>query len=138
MLDAVGRALSRPFPRLGSWTPFANSLATLLEGTVAVAVGLVLARGAAATRAWAAVAAAVLADGLCGERVAGQLAGRGRVARGVRRAGPAASLTPARCGGGRRRGPAVLASAVGGGTPWWMRVAGLAGRPDRLDVYCRR
>ena len=30
---------------------------------------------------------------------------------------------------------AVVASTVAGGTPWWIRWAGAAGRPDRLDVY---
>jgi hypothetical protein len=135
MLDAVGRALSRPFPRLGSWTPFANSLATLLEGTVAVAVGLVLARGAAATRAWAAVAAAVLLTAcvVSASRgswlaVAASLALFAAPARLLRLLPLAAALAGVVV-------LAVLASAVGGGTPWWMRVAGLAGRPDRLDVY---
>ena len=44
-LDAIGRAVSAPFPPLLPWAPFANSSATLLEGLVVVAAGLALGRG---------------------------------------------------------------------------------------------
>ena len=53
-LDAIGRAVSAPFPQLVPWAPFANSSATLLEGLVVVAAGLALGRGSAVMRGAAA------------------------------------------------------------------------------------
>lgn len=135
ILDGIGRAMSRPVPRLGTWAPFGNSLATLLEGTVAVAIGLALARGSAATRVWSTVASVVLlaACALTASRgswlaVAVSLslfAVPVRLARRLPLVALAAGVVLL----------AVVATAAGAGTPWWIRWAGLAGRPDRLDVY---
>jgi len=134
-LDAAGRLLSAPFPRLGTWAPFPNSLATLLEGLVAVAIGLGIARGSLALKRSAAAAAVVLVSALAvstsrgawlavavslGAFVAHRQVVRLAVPLGL--AGTAVLL-------------AVVASTVSGGVPWWIEWSGAAGRPDRLDVY---
>jgi O-Antigen ligase len=40
ILDAVGRFASSPFPRVGVWSPFSNSVAACLEGLFLLAAGL--------------------------------------------------------------------------------------------------
>ncbi len=134
-LDAIGRAVSAPFGQLVPWAPFANSSATLLEGLVVVAAGLALGRGSAVLRGSAAAAAVVMAAAclLTASRgawmavaiglavlVAYRYVARWQVAIA---AVAAAGLL------------AAVAGTVSGGTPWWIRWAGAAGRPDRLDVY---
>ncbi len=134
--DAIGQATSGPFGA-GPWAPLPNSVATLLEGMVVVALGLVLStqprpvRAIALTAtavmvvalvvtasrgAWLGVAVALLAAGLTrwlGERVIGALA----------------SLALA--------GAVVVAwTALAPGTPWFLDWAAMFGRPDRVDV-CR-
>ncbi|MGD9904524.1 MAG: O-antigen ligase family protein [Vicinamibacterales bacterium] len=134
-LDGLGRALSAPFPRLGSWSPFPNSLATLLEGLVAPALGLALARGPAAVRVAAAAAGVVAALALAVS------ASRGAwLAVAVSLAAFAAHRPlvrwPAAFGAAALAALAAgVAGTVGGGEPWWSRWLDLAGRQDRLDVY---
>lgn len=134
-VDALGRALSGSLRRVGSWAPFANSLGTLLEGMVAVAAGLALARGPALLRAVAAAAAVLilLACTLTASRgtwmaVAVSLAlvaaHRHLLRWNLALAGAVLAVLLA-----------VVASAVDAGTPWWIRWAGAAGRPDRVEVY---
>ncbi len=134
-LDILGRALSAPFPRLGGWSPFANSLATLLEGTVAVAAGLALARGSAVKRASATGAAVVLLLALA------LSASRGAwIAVAVSLAAMSGHRVLVRwpavlAGAGSAVLLAAVASTVAGGTPWWMRWTASFGRKTRLDVY---
>jgi O-antigen ligase len=134
-LDALGRAVSAPFPQLVPWEPFANGSATLLEGLIVVATGLALGRGPAVMRGAAALAAVVMAAAclLMASRGAWMAVAVGLAVlvayRFIARwqmalaAVAAAGLL------------AVVAGTVNGGTPWWIRWAGAAGRPDRLDVY---
>ena len=134
-LDAIGRAVSAPFPQLVRWAPFANSTATLLEALVAVAAGLALGHGSPVRRVSSGAAAIVMAAAcfLTASRGAwmavaaslAALAGYQLVARWRL----AIALTAAAAVLG------VVAGTVAGGTPWWMSWAALAGRPDRLDVY---
>ncbi len=42
LASAIGRITSGPFPRLGSWQPFSNGVATLLEGLIPLGVALTL------------------------------------------------------------------------------------------------
>jgi len=44
LASSLGRLVSQPFPRLGSWQPFPNSVATLLEGLIPLGVALTLSR----------------------------------------------------------------------------------------------
>jgi len=134
-LDAAGRALSAPLPRVGAWAPFPNSLATLLEGLVAVAVGLAIARGSTALRTWSAAGAIVLVSALAVSAsrgawlaVAVSLAALAAHRQLVRLALPLGLAAAAAL-------LAFVASTVSGGVPWWIAWSGAAGRPDRLDVY---
>ena len=136
-LDAIGRALSGPWPRLGGWSPFANSLATLLEGLAAVAVGVALSRGAAVTRTLAAAAAAVIAAALLlsasrGAWLAVAVSLAALVAYRPVVRWPAAFAVAATAALF-----AVVAGTVAAGGPWWIRAAAAAGRPDRLDVFAQ-
>jgi hypothetical protein len=42
IITALGNAMSGPFPRIGLWSPFSNSVATLLEGLLLLGVGMTL------------------------------------------------------------------------------------------------
>ncbi len=135
MLDTLGRALSRPVPRVGEWAPFPNSLATLLEGLMPVAAGLALARGAAAGRVIAALAGGVMALALAVS------ASRGAWLAVL--VGMAALVVPSRVWRWSVPVAAVAVAAllawvggtVTGGVPWWIDASTAFGRPDRLDVY---
>jgi O-antigen ligase len=61
LLARLGGVISGPFPRLGSWEPFSNGVATLLEGLIPLGVALVAARRAGVWRALSAVAVALMA-----------------------------------------------------------------------------
>lgn len=136
--DAIGRSLSGPWPRLGAWTPFPNSLATLLEGLVPLAVGLALGRGSRRVRTTAAVCASVmsLAVVVAASRGAWLALGVAAVAWLIA-AAPARVRTMAALG--------ALVAIVGSGAwvavrspagePWWFSLGALFDRPDRLDVY---
>ena len=136
-VDALARALSAPFAQSDAWAPFPNSLATLLDGAIGAALGVVLSRRSAVLRGVGAVALAVLVAALLASASRGSWLGvAAALAAGTYVAWrlPAPSLGLA----GPLAGVAVLA-AVGGALwsspPWWVRLVAAAGRPDRLEVY---
>ena len=138
---AIGLATSAVSRPLGWWSPQTNTVGTVLDGLLLVAGGLALAPGPMALRMAGASAAAVI--------------GLGMLVSASRGSWLAAVVTLAVVGvvSWRRRMPAaaqvgtavaigiagvvlsVVATAVAPGVPWWMRLATLVGRPDRLEVY---
>lgn len=141
LIDRIGRAIASPFPRLGTWAPFPNSLGTVLDGLAGAALGLALSRRASSTRALGAIAAAAILLGLFVSESRGSwlaVIAAGSVA--AMAAGASAVRLP-------RATVAVLAiaavstvaagvyAAAAPGRPWWLRLAELGGRPDRVDVY---
>ena len=137
-IHALALRISARFPQWDIWTPFPNSVATLLEGAFGAALGLALSRrGSLGTRGVAVVAAIVLGVVLAAAASRGSLlAVVGATAVGLwasfRLPVPALRLGVAAV---IALGLAVLGAAMWSSTPWWMSVAALAGRPDRLDVY---
>jgi O-antigen ligase len=130
VIAVVGNALSRWFPRVAGWAPMPNSLATVLEGALPLAVVLAADQSSRWKRALAAVPAFLIGCGLV------LTASRGAwlaVAAGVVIA-VGVSASPR-----LRRSLAVVCLLAVGGTalvlvtsselPHW------ASRPDRLDVY---
>ncbi len=137
-IHALALRISARFPQWDIWTPFPNSIATLLDGVFGAALGLALSRrGAIATRGLAAAAAVVLGAVLAAAASRGSLlAVIAATAVGLwasfRLPAPGLRVVVAAA---VAVGLAVLGAAMWSSTPWWMSVAALAGRPDRLDVY---
>jgi hypothetical protein len=140
-LDAAGRALSAFVPRVGTWTPFSNTVATFLEGILPLTVALVLAPGQRAWRLASVASGAVMLVALL--LVA---------SRGAWVAVAAASLIGALLAVVRRRGiPVPRLTAPGVATlvvallATTVAIAGASlpandllaafNRPDRIDVY---
>jgi O-antigen ligase len=136
-LDALARAISRPFAQNEAWAPFPNSLATFLDGIAGAALGLTLGSGRRAGRGLAAVALGVIALAVLASASRGSwLAVGAAVAAGLwaarRLPAPPAWITGSAVAVGVL---AVIAGAMAQSPPWWIRLAALAGRPDRLEVY---
>ncbi len=136
-LDVLGRAISRPFAQSEAWAPFPNSLATFLDGIAGAALGLTLGSSRRAGRWLAAVALGLVAVAVLASASRGSWLAVGGAA--------AVGLWTARCLpappawiAGSAAAIAVLAvigGAMAQSPPWWIRLAALAGRPDRLEVY---
>lgn len=133
----IGLATSRFSPPLGWWTPQTNTVGTLLDGLVCVAVGLALARGPLGPRVVGGAAAALMALGIVVSASRGSwLAVLAALAAAAVAAWPGRKPRPALAGAVAATVLlAVVATAVAPGVPWWMRLAARAGRPDRLEVY---
>ncbi len=134
---AIGQATSAFSSPLGWWTPQTNTVGTLLDGLLCVAAGLALARGPLGLRIVGGSAATVIGLGVFVS------ASRGSWLAVVVALGVATVVALP----GRKPPPSlvgaavaavvltVVATAVAPGVPWWMRLAAVAGRPDRLEVY---
>ncbi|MFZ5917161.1 MAG: O-antigen ligase family protein [Chloroflexota bacterium] len=61
LASTLGHITSGFWPRLGTWQPFSNSVATLLEGLIPLGVGLALAGSSRTWRALGATAASLMA-----------------------------------------------------------------------------
>lgn len=140
-IDALGMALSAPFPRMSSTMPMQNTVAVLLEGVIPLLVGLALDRRRAAWRVLtiAAAGATALAVLLTASRGAwmGLVAGAAvwvaitRVARPRRAAWAVVAfgaITLAGLAMTTRPGLAVVESASA-------MLGGFLVRPDRLEIY---
>lgn len=137
IIDTIGRAISAPFRQYAAWAPVPNSLGTLIEGPLCVALGLTLARGSWLVRGFAALSALVLtltsaAAASRGSWLAVVAAAilatwirSGLVTPSIRIVGP---LVAVAC-------LAVVGAVTAAGEIWWVTLASAAGRPDRLDVY---
>jgi O-antigen ligase len=136
-LDALARATSRPFAQVEGWAPFPNSLATFLDGIAGVALGLTLGNGRRSGRGLSAIALglivlAVLTSASRGSWLAVAAATAIGVWTALRLPAPplwAVGTTSALVV------LAVIAGVVAQSRPWWIQLAALAGRPDRLEVY---
>jgi O-antigen ligase len=140
-LAAIGRLASSAVPRIGTWSPFSNSVATCLEGLMLFGVGLTLMPQTPAMR-WVhvgATAVIAIALGLTMSRGAWLGVAAGGVTwvvvqTAARRVRPALAL-----------GALLVVLALGitmtwnGGLDGVARLAALAGSPfirlDRLDIY---
>jgi O-antigen ligase len=137
LIDGLARRVSARFLQVDAWTPFPNSLATLLDGVIGAALGLALARGPVVGRLLGAGATIVMATALAAAASRGSLVavaaaiGAG-VWAGVRLPTPPLRVLAAVAAA---TALAVLGGAMWSSQPWWMSWAALAGRPDRLEVY---
>jgi O-antigen ligase len=61
LASSLGRVTSALFPRVGSWTPFSNGVATLLAGLIPLGAGLTVAGGSRGWRIFNGVATGVMA-----------------------------------------------------------------------------
>jgi len=134
---AIGQATSALSSPLGWWTPQANTVGTLLDGLVCVAAGLALARGPAGLRIVGGGAAAIMGLGVFVSASRGSwLAVAAALVVAAVVARPGRKPSPALVGGAVAVVVlGVVATAAAPGVPWWMRLAALTGRNDRLEVY---
>ena len=141
LISSLGRVTSGLFPRLGSWQPFPNGVATLLEGMIPLGIALTVTgrswgRRVSSGAATGSMGLAVLVTASRGAWVALLVAGALWLA--SRRRGGVIVLS----------GAAIIALVVLGGYLYLVQGATLAGipvagpvlyqlfaRPDRLEVY---